>query len=135
MVSSLRQKNTNAQKEDTHIDQKKNHITDRMVSGEVVPGALVCPGIWRLRTRQGGALGDITEGPALARTPLAIVMTSGQRTRRLAGVNWEWGLKGSGEISSGQSKKRWGVMECHLLASVFFLNLVLYWEGGSIFYF
>ena len=88
-MSSLRQKNTKAQKEDTHIDQKKNHITDRMVSGEVAPGALVCPGIWRLRTRQGGALGDITEGPALARTPLAIVMTSGQRTRRLAGVNWE----------------------------------------------
>ena len=28
-----------------------------------------------------------------------------------------------------------GVTECHLLASVFFLNLVLYWEGGSLFYF
>ena len=47
MVSSLRQKNTKAQKEDTHTDQKKNHITDRMVSREVAPGALVCPGIWR----------------------------------------------------------------------------------------
>ena len=30
----------------------------------MAPGALVCTGTWRLRTRQAWALGDVTEGPA-----------------------------------------------------------------------
>ena len=56
---------------------------------EMAPGVLVCPGTWRLRTRQGWALHDVAEGPAPARTHVAIVMTSGQRIKKLAGVNWE----------------------------------------------
>ena len=41
-----------------------------------------------VRTSQGWALADVIEGPAPARTHLAIVMTSGWRKRMLAGVNW-----------------------------------------------
>ena len=52
------------------------------------PGVLVGPGTWRLRTSLGWALGDVREGPAPARTHEAIVMISGWRIRRLAGVNW-----------------------------------------------
>ena len=64
------------------------HLTDHTVSWEeMAPGALVCPGTWRLRTSQGWALADVIEGPIPARIHVAIVMTSGQRIRRLAGVN------------------------------------------------
>ena len=55
----------------------------------MAPGVLVCLGPSRLRTSQGWALADVIEGPALARTRVAIVMTSGQSIRRLVGVNWE----------------------------------------------
>ena len=50
---------------------------------------LLCPCTWRLRTRPGWALGDVTEGPTVARTHVAIGMTSGQRIRRLVEVKWE----------------------------------------------
>jgi len=29
----------------------------------MAPGALVCPGTWRLRTRKGWALGDVIKRP------------------------------------------------------------------------
>ena len=50
---------------------------------------LVCPCAWRLRTSPGWAVGDVTEGPTVARTHVAIGMTSGQRIRRLVEVKWE----------------------------------------------
>lgn len=56
---------------------------------EVTPSVLVCPVTWRLRTKQGWDVRNVTEDPASARTPLAIVMTSGQKIRRLVGVNWK----------------------------------------------
>ena len=56
---------------------------------EVTPSVLVCPGTWKLRTRQGWDARNVIEGPASARTHLAIVMTSGQKIRRLVGVNWK----------------------------------------------
>ena len=71
------------------MEMHRNDLRDHMVSREqMAPGVLVCPGTRRLRTSQGWALADVTEGPAPAGTHVAIVMTSGQRLRRLAGVNW-----------------------------------------------
>ena len=52
-------------------------------------GVLVFTGTWRLSTKQGWALGNVTEDPTPARNYLAIVMTSGQRIRKFEGVNWE----------------------------------------------
>ena len=67
----------------------RNDLRDHMVNREeMAPGVLICPGTWRLRTSQGWALADVIEGPALARTRVAIVMTSGQRIRRLARASW-----------------------------------------------
>ena len=54
---------------------------------------LVCPCAWRLRTSPGWAVGDVTEGPTVARTHVAIGMTSGQRIRRLVGFMWGQGLR------------------------------------------
>ena len=72
------------------MDKHKNDLRDHIVSREeMAPSVLVCPSTWRLRTSQGWALADVIEGPALARTRVAIVMTSGQSIRRLVGVNWE----------------------------------------------
>ena len=72
------------------MEKHRNHLTDHMVSREgTAPGVLVCHGTWRLRTSQGLALGDVTMGPTQARTHVVIVMTSGQKVRRLVGVNWE----------------------------------------------
>ena len=71
------------------MEMHRNDLRDHMVSREeMAPGVLVCCGTWRLRTSQGWALADVIEGPAPARTHLAIVMTSGWRKRMLAGVNW-----------------------------------------------
>ena len=71
------------------MEMHRNDLRDHMVSREqMAPSALVCPGTRRLRTSQGWALADVTEGPAPAGTHVATVMTSGQRLRRLAGVNW-----------------------------------------------
>ena len=71
------------------MEKHRNDLKDHMVNREeMAPGVLVCPGTWRLRTSQGWALGDVREGPAPARTHEAIVMISGWRIRRLAGVNW-----------------------------------------------
>ena len=70
------------------MEMHRNHLRDHMTRRkEMVPGVLVCLGPWRLRTSQGWALADVIEGPVPARTHVAIVMTSGQRIRRLAGVN------------------------------------------------
>ena len=70
------------------MDKHRNHLRDHMMcQEEMAPGVLVCPGTWRVRTKQGWALGNVIEGPTPARTHMAIVMTSGQRIRRLAGVN------------------------------------------------
>ena len=72
------------------MDKHRNHLRDHMMcQEEMAPGVLVCPGTWRVRTKQGWALGNVIEGPTPARTHMAIVMTSGQRIRRLTGVNWE----------------------------------------------
>ena len=72
------------------MEKHRNHLTDHMVSREeMAPGVLVCPGTWRLRTSQGWAHGDVTVGSVPAGTHVVIVMTSGQRVRRLVGVNWE----------------------------------------------
>ena len=96
---------------------------------------------WHLETEDQAGLGPWWRhrGPRPTRTHVARVglpgRTSGQRVRRPAGVNREWGLNGHGDISSGQLIKRRGLTECHLHASVFSLNLVFYWEGRSIFYF
>ena len=71
------------------MEMHRNDLRDHMVSREqMAPSALVCPGTRRLRTSQGWALADVTEGPTPAGTQVAIVMTSGQRLRRLARVNW-----------------------------------------------
>ena len=71
------------------MEKHRDDFRDHMVSREqMAPGVLVCPGTRRLRTSQGWALADVTEGPTPAGTHVAIVMTSGQRLRRLAGVNW-----------------------------------------------
>ena len=59
----------------------------------MAPGVLDCPGTQRLRTSQGWVLANIIEGPAPARTHVAIAMNSGWRIRRLARVNWQQGLK------------------------------------------
>ena len=70
--------------------KNRNHFSKHMVNREeMASGVLVCPCTWRLRTSPGWALGDVTEGPTMARTHVAIVMTSGQRIRRLVGINWE----------------------------------------------
>ena len=66
----------------------RNDLRDHMVSQEeMAPGVLDCPGTWILRTSQGWVLTNIIEGPAPARTHVAIEVTSGWRIRRLAGVN------------------------------------------------
>lgn len=63
------------------MEMHRNDLRDHMASREeMAPGVLVCRGTWRLRTSQGWALADVTEGPAPART-------HGRRIRRLAGVN------------------------------------------------
>ena len=71
------------------MDKHKNDLRDHIVSREeMAPSVLVCPSTWRLRTSQGWALCDVTEGQTPARTRVATVMTLGQRIRRLPGVNW-----------------------------------------------
>ena len=52
---------------------------------EMAPGALVCSGPWRLRTRQGWALGDVVKSSTPARLHVPIVMIYGQRIRRFSG--------------------------------------------------
>ena len=70
------------------MEMHRNNLRDHMTrSKEMAPGVLVCLGPSRLRTSQGWALADVIEGPVPARIHVAIVMTSGQRIRRLAGVN------------------------------------------------
>ena len=72
------------------MKKHRSHLRDHMVSQEkLAPGAMVCPGTWRLRTSQGWALGNVTEGCAPARTHVAMVMTPGQRIRKFVGVIWE----------------------------------------------
>ena len=71
------------------MEKHRNDLKDHMVNREeMAPGVLVCPGTWRLRTSQGWVLANIIEGPAPARTHVAIAMNSGWRIRRLARVNW-----------------------------------------------
>ena len=118
------------------MKKHRNHLKDHTVSWEeMAPGALVCPGSWRLRTSQGWALGEVTVGPTPARTHVAIVMTSGKRVRRLSGEPGSRALREMGTFPAGNGKRGGEWQKCHLFASVFFLNLMLYWEGGSVFYF
>ena len=71
------------------MDKHKNDLRDHIVSREeMAPSVLIFPSTWRLRTSQGWALHDVTEGQTPARTHVATVMTLGQRIRRLPGVNW-----------------------------------------------
>ena len=120
----------------TPMDKHRNHLRDHMVSREEkAPGALVCPGTWRLRTSLGWALADVTRGPRPSQNPCGHCDDFRTQDKEACRGQLGVGLKEKCSISSRQLKKRWGMTECHLLACVFFLNLVLYWEGEFIFYF
>lgn len=83
---------------------------------EVAHGGSVCLLTWRLGA-WGRAVGDVTE---------PTVMTSGQRV-----VAREQGLKGGGEMSSGQEEREDRPVGRQLPARTFFLTPGLYWERPS----
>ena len=88
------------------MKKHRNHLKDHMVSWEeMAPGALVCPGSWKLRTSQGWALGKVMVGPTPARTHVAIVMTSGKRVRRLSGATGSRAKREMGPFPVGNWKR------------------------------